>query len=79
MAAAKGFLKARCAGQLLREIVEVLPGIVAGSVHVDGEDVAELSCSIEPGSDPTAELGDRLQKAAIAVHELKIVLPTSSE
>ena len=76
---------ARCPGQLLREIVAVLPGVVADSLvlggveDLAGHEVASLTCSLHPGADPSTELGERLQKAAIAVHELKLVLPTLEE
>jgi len=72
---------ARCAGSLLREIVAVLPGVVEGTVEVaDGDNgVAAVTSAIAPGQDPTEELGERLQKAAIAVRELKLVMPTLEE
>ncbi|MFT4513547.1 MAG: hypothetical protein ACI91B_002251, partial [Planctomycetota bacterium] len=41
--------------------------------------LASLSCHVEPGADPTPELGARLQGAAIAVQELKLELPTLEE
>jgi ABC-2 type transport system ATP-binding protein len=73
---------ARCASALLREVVSVLPGVVVETIAVtdgDGAGVSSLSCQVEPGSDPTTELGTRLQAAAIAVHELKLQLPTLEE
>jgi ABC-2 type transport system ATP-binding protein len=78
-------VSARCAGQFLREVVLVLPGVVGDSIQLHGdqlnggEGVASLTCTVNPGADPTTELGERLQHAAIAVHELKLVLPTLEE
>ncbi|MCK5941548.1 MAG: ABC transporter ATP-binding protein [Planctomycetes bacterium] len=75
-------VRARCAAPLLREIVEVLPGVVADTVEAyGGDDPASttLRCQVEPGQDPTVQLGDRLQQAAIAVHELRVELPTLEE
>lgn len=73
-------VKARCASTLLGEVVGVLPGVVAETISQDETDgIASLSCQIEPGADPTADLGTRLQGAAIAVHELKLELPTLEE
>jgi len=72
-------VKARCAPALLREIVGVLPGVVGDTIAVEGDDVATLRCRVEPGTDPTIELGDRLQQGAIAVHELSVELPTLEE
>ena len=43
------------------------------------EDDANVTCSVAPGMDPTAELGERLQRAAVAVLELKLVMPTLEE
>ena len=43
------------------------------------EGMSSLSCQVEPGADPTLELGARLQAAAIAVQELKLELPTLEE
>ena len=70
---------ARCAGSLLREMVAAMPGVVSNSLEVGGADVATIASSVEPGVDPTQELGERLQAAGIAVHELKLVLPTLEE
>ena len=77
-------VQARCAALLLREIVAVLPGVVAESITTRGDDASDrsvcvLECSLQPGTDPSIELGERLQKAAIAVHELQLVLPTLEE
>ena len=38
-----------------------------------------MTSAVAPGQDPTEELGERLQKAAIAVRELKLVMPTLEE
>lgn len=77
---AKLRVSARCAQALLREIVEVLPGVVLDTIEADENDgTASLSCAVEPGFDPSHELGNRLQQAAIAVHELQLVLPTLEE
>lgn len=71
---------AGCASSLLREIVAVLPGVVAETVAVtDADGVGSVTCSVAPGQDPTGELGQRLQQAAIAVRELKLVMPTLEE
>lgn len=77
-------VRSRCAAALLREVVAVLPGVVAETIEVaeagSGDDgLATVTCSVAPGIDPTSELGERLQKAAIAVHELKLVMPTLEE
>jgi len=45
----------------------------------NAEDDANVTCSVAPGMDPTAELGERLQRAAVAVLELKLVMPTLEE
>jgi ABC-2 type transport system ATP-binding protein len=77
-------VRSQCAAALLREVVAVLPGVVAETIEVaeagSGDDgLATVTCSVAPGIDPTSELGERLQKAAIAVHELKLVMPTLEE
>ncbi|MFN3240158.1 MAG: ABC transporter ATP-binding protein [Planctomycetota bacterium] len=73
---------ARCAAALLREVVAVLPGVVVDTMEDtagEGAQVASLRCRLEPGCDPTVALGDRLQQAGIAVHELGVELPTLEE
>jgi len=74
------FVRSRCAPALLRDVVLSVPGVIAETVVVDGdEELANATCAVAPGMDPSRELGERLQKAAIAVHELKLVMPTLEE
>jgi len=72
-------VRARCPADRLRDAVAVLPGVVADTFEVSGEDVCSLRCQVEPGAAPTAQLGDRLQADAIAVHELAVERPTLEE
>ena len=73
-------VRAKCSAQLLREIVAVVPDVLVDSIAADEADgVTRLTCRVQPGADPTAQLGDRLQQAAIAVHELQVELPTLEE
>ena len=71
--------QARCSEAQLRECLEGLPGVVADTVEVATGEVATLRCEVAPGADPTAALGDRLQAAGVAVHELAVELPTLEE
>jgi ABC-2 type transport system ATP-binding protein len=74
------FVRARCESLVLREVVSNLTGVVGDTVSVTGvEGVSSLSCRVEPGADPTNELGERLQGAAIVVETLKLELPTLEE
>jgi len=75
---------ARTAPAALRTLVEQLPGVVVATLRVDeqvvaGRPAASLSCQVEPGADPSAALGDALQVAGAAVHELRLDLPTLEE
>ena len=66
-------------GQALREAVASLPGVLAETLQVDDGEVASARCMVAPGGDPATELGDRLQRAGAAVHELAVDLPTLEE
>lgn len=70
---------ARCSAEQLRAWVEELPGVVGATLAARGEQPASLRCDVEPGADPTTALGDRLQAAGVAVHELRLELPTLEE
>ena len=73
-------VRARCASVVLREIVLMLPGVVGDTISLtDRDGVSSLSCHVEPGADPTTQLGARLQDAAIAVQTLRLELPTLEE
>ena len=72
-------VRARCTGQALREAVASLPGVLAETLQVDDGEVASARCMVAPGGDPATELGDRLQRAGAAVHELAVDLPTLEE
>ena len=73
-------VRAQCEPSVLRELVSSLPGVVGDTVSMHGDrDDASLSCRVEPGADPTKELGARLQSAAIVVATLKLELPTLEE
>ena len=78
-------VRARCPAELLREIVTVLAGVVADTIDVaegdaaTGHGVATLRCELEPSSDPSEELGTRLQQAAVPVYGLEVERPTLEE
>jgi len=55
----------------------VLSSIAVDPGHADA--AASLRCQVEPGHDPSARLGDELQQSGVAVHELRVELPTLEE
>ena len=72
-------VRARCSREQLLAAMEGLGGVVGGTIEVDGGEHPSLSCQVEPGADPTGSLGDRLQRAGVAVHELAVERPTLEE
>jgi len=73
---ARLIVRARCDAALLGGIVEVVPGVVPGTLAVEQRDGAFATATVEPGSDPTPDVGERLLAAGVAVHELRVELPT---
>ena len=72
---------ARCAGRLLKEYVEVLPGVARDSARIVAETdgTARVRAVVDPGADPTSALGERLQQSGTTIVELQVVLPTLEE
>ena len=73
-------VQARCAEPALRAAVTGLPGVVVDTLEGRAEgELATLSCRLQPGVNPAAELGERLQQDGVAVHGLSVELPTLEE
>ena len=70
---------AKCNATRLAEAMSGIRGLEVGVAAEGGDGTASMRCAVERGVDPRAELGQRLLRAGIAVHELKVEQPTLEE
>jgi ABC-2 type transport system ATP-binding protein len=69
----------KCNRTELAEAMAGITGLHAGDAATRNDGVTSMRCVVERGVDPRAELGQRLLRAGIAVHELAVEQPTLEE
>ena len=72
-------IAAACTVAQLEAQANGLPGLTACQVTAGADGTATLVGALERGTDPSAELSQRLLRAGIAVRELKVELPSLEE
>lgn len=70
---------AACTADRLRELVAGLDGLTVERAETRSGGTAAIEATVATGAEPAPGVGERLQAAGIAVHELKIELPTLEE
>jgi len=70
---------AACAVDRLADLLAGVAGLTVERRSPLAPAVGAVEAAVAAGSDPSAEVGERLLRAGIAVHELRLVLPTLEE
>jgi ABC-2 type transport system ATP-binding protein len=70
---------AKCSAAELTAATTGIAGLEVGAATTGGDGTTSMRCAVQRGADPRAALGERLLRAGIAVHELKVEQPTLEE
>jgi ABC-2 type transport system ATP-binding protein len=70
---------ARCDARQFAEAMAGITGLQPFVATTGDDGTISMRCVVDRGADPRAEVGQRLLRAGIAVHELKAELPTLEE